>query len=92
MPSRHAASLAADVAATLPGMMEEGEAEGEAKGEAEGEVLGQRLRGASYPKGQAPLYALMVAFARPLGAAAPFDGAAVAGSVPTPTPRDAIPT
>lgn len=73
----HAASLAADLALQLPAPADD--SEGEARRRA-ASTLDERLRGVSYPQGTSPLYALMVAFASPLGAAAPFDGARVRGS------------
>ncbi|EOD30781.1 hypothetical protein EMIHUDRAFT_232377 [Emiliania huxleyi CCMP1516] len=65
----HAASFAAQAAASLPG-----------GGGSGGSVSVDALRGVSYPAGCSPLYSLLVAFESPLGDAAPFDGAGVASS------------
>ena len=70
----HAASFAADVASRLP----PDRADVSEPFSSDAEALAA-VRRVSYPDGAAPLYALMVAFARPLNLRAPFDGAAVVG-------------
>lgn len=67
----HAASFAAGVASRLPRNVSDNDFP---------EEIQSSLREVSYPDGVAPLYALMVAFAAPLGDMAPFDGAEVRGS------------
>ena len=63
----HAASFVADIADSLPSAQEHA-------------ATVEAMRHVSYPAGASPLYALMVAFDEPLGARAPFDGAALAGA------------